>query len=205
MSETLAAKHSEELSVSPVKETRSSNRLEATLTSLILRQFREFWYYYLLAFVSLVFLHLIQSWLPFFARDMAQIATSGVGEISTWKLFAAALGIIFFRTSSRLLFFYPARILQKLLRVEMLDRLENSSPTRYRHYPVGQLYQIIASDMDQLRALIGFALLPHWQHMKWDASTPRPVSGFKSGWIPPESPMVLFTWGLVIALRIINL
>lgn len=137
----------------------SAQRLGVSLSALIWRQFCEFWYYYVAAIIALFCLHFTQSWLPFFARDMAHVITTGVGSVATWKLFAAAIGIIFFRTASRLLFFYPARILQKYLRVEMIDRLESSSPTRYKHYPVGQLYQIIASDMDQLRALIGFALL----------------------------------------------
>ena len=134
-------------------------RLGVTLPRLILTQFKEFWPYYVSALLCLFGLHYTQSWLPFFARDMADIITSGVGAVATWKLFLAALGIIFFRTASRLLFFFPARILQKFLRIEITARLESSSPTRYKHYPVGQLYQIIASDMDQLRALIGFALL----------------------------------------------
>ncbi|MCR9204400.1 MAG: ABC transporter ATP-binding protein/permease, partial [Halobacteriovoraceae bacterium] len=70
-----------------------------------------------------------------------------------------ALGIIVFRTSSRLLFFYPARVLQKNLRVELLEKLEAVSPTRYRHHSDGQLFQVLQMDMEQLRALIGFALL----------------------------------------------
>ncbi len=135
------------------------NRLSVTLTKLILTQFGEFWPYYLAALVCLFGLHYTQSWLPFFAQDMAEIITSGTGEVATWQLFLAAIGIILFRTASRLLFFYPARVLQKFLRIEITARLEDTSPTRYRHYPAGQLYQIISNDMDQLRALIGFALL----------------------------------------------
>lgn len=135
------------------------NRLSATLPKLILTQFLEFWPFYLAALVCLFGLHYTQSWLPFFAQDMAELITKSTGHVATWQLFLAAIGIIFFRTASRLLFFYPARVLQKHLRIEITARLEDTSPTRYRHYPAGQLYQIIAGDMDQLRALIGFALL----------------------------------------------
>lgn len=103
--------------------------------------------------------HWIQSHLPFLAKELADVVQTGTENIETWKFFALALGIIVFRTSSRLLFFYPARVLQKHLRVELLEKLEAVSPTRYRHHSDGQLFQVLQMDMEQLRALLGFALL----------------------------------------------
>lgn len=134
-------------------------RLHRDLGSLLGYQFLEFWPYYLSALACLYGTHWIQSHLPFLAKELADIVEVGAEKIETWKFFALALGIIIFRTSSRLLFFYPARILQKELRVELLAELEAVSPTRYRHHSDGQLFQVLQMDMEQLRALIGFALL----------------------------------------------
>ncbi len=138
---------------------KSMNRLDLNLTALIFRQFREFWYYYLGALLTLVATHWIQSTLPFYARDLAEMVEKGSEGIETWPFFLLAIGIIVFRTSSRLLFFYPARVQQKLLRVELLERLENTSPYRFEKHGAGQLFQVLNGDLEHIRALIGFALL----------------------------------------------
>lgn len=130
-------------------------RLQRSLGKLIVMQFVEFWYYYLGAIICLFALHHIQSELPFMAKKLAE---PGV-DVSVWMFGVFALAIILFRTGSRLLFFYPARVLQKELRVELLRRLESVSPSRYGDTNAGQLFQVIGNDMEQMRALIGFALL----------------------------------------------
>ncbi len=136
-----------------------SKRLHRGLPGLLIHQFREFYYFYLAAFLCLALTHWTQGHLPVLARDLALVVTGKGGEFSPWIFVLLAVGIIFFRTGSRLLFFYPARILQKLLRLEILDILESACPLRYEHHSSGQLFQVISQDMDQLRALIGFALL----------------------------------------------
>lgn len=92
------------------------------------------------------------------AKALAENISKGM-DYPLGKLFLLAVGIIIFRTSSRLLFFYPARILQKLLRIELVEILEKASPFRYKSYPKGQLFQVIGNDIEEVRALIGFALL----------------------------------------------
>ncbi len=136
-----------------------NKRLHRSLSGVLYHQFLEFWPYYIGALGCLYGTHWIQSHLPFLAKELADIVSEGAETIETWKFFALALGIIIFRTSSRLLFFFPARVLQKNLRVEILEKLEAVSPTRYRHHSDGQLFQVLQMDMEQLRALIGFALL----------------------------------------------
>ena len=135
------------------------NRLQYTLKQLLFHQFIEFIPYYIGAFGCLYMTHWIQSRLPFLAKELADIVETGVDKINTWEFFVLAAGIIIFRTSSRLLFFYPARVLQKDLRVELLEKLEGATPLRYRQHSDGQLFQVLQMDMEQLRALIGFALL----------------------------------------------
>lgn len=133
-------------------------RLGQPLLSLLLKQFFEFWYYYLGAFVCLFLTHYIQSELPFIAKELADKISEGM-DYPVTKLFYLAIGIVIFRTSSRLLFFYPARVLQKLLRVEVIKRLEESSPYRYMKHSKGQIFQVVGGDLEEVRALIGFALL----------------------------------------------
>lgn len=134
-------------------------RLKKTLPQLLWHQFIEFWPYYLGALFSLFMTHWIQSHLPFLAKELAESTSESLKNFPSWKFFLFAIGIIVFRTGSRLLFFYPARILEKLLRIELLSSLENTSPARYRSYSDGQVYQVMSMDMEQMRALIGFALL----------------------------------------------
>lgn len=133
-------------------------RLDRNLFSLIIHQFLEYWYFYIGAIVCLFATHTIQSKLPFWARELADLVSSG-DQIEVGKFFWLAIGIIIFRTGSRLLFFYPARVLQKDLRVELLEKLEKAHPSRYLKHSDGQVFQVLMMDMEQLRALIGFALL----------------------------------------------
>ncbi len=134
-------------------------RLHRNLAQLISFQFLEFGPYYLGALFCLFATHWIQSHLPFLTKELADLIEKGDAVIETSPFLWLALGTIVFRTLSRLLFFYPARVLQKELRVELLDRLEKRNPSRYRNYNDGQIFQILSLDMEQLRALIGFALL----------------------------------------------
>lgn len=136
-----------------------ANRLDLSLIALIVRQFKEFWYYYLGALLTLFATHWIQSTLPFYAKDLAEMVEEGSAAIDIMPFVLLAAGIIVFRTSSRLLFFYPARVQQKLLRVELLERLENTSPYRFEKHSAGQLFQVLNGDLEHIRALIGFALL----------------------------------------------
>ncbi len=82
-----------------------------------------------------------------------------LGEASVWIFVGLAFGILIFRTGSRLLFFYPARVQQKLLRMELLSYLEKVPPARYAGRSQGQIFQILFDDINNLRAFIGFGLL----------------------------------------------
>lgn len=133
--------------------------VDQTLGRLIINQLLDYWPYYLIALVSLYFTHSIQSFLPFLAKELAKKVSVGFAEVSLAQFAWLALGIIIFRTSSRLFFFYPARILQRNLRVQLVELLESRSPYRYQLFSPGQLFQIVGNDMEQIRALVGFALL----------------------------------------------
>jgi ATP-binding cassette subfamily B protein len=132
------------------------NRLEFNFKDLIKDQTFEFKYYYLFGTLFLFFTHKIQSELPFLAKELADLVGDSKNSINVSKFFWFALGIIIFRTSSRILFFFPARVLQKYLREELLRKIQESNPIRYKSLSSGQLFQYLTGDIDQIRALIGF-------------------------------------------------
>ncbi len=120
----------------------------------------EFKWFYLGAFICLYVLQVFQSQLPERIRALTQLmASGGLKDASVWVFLGLAIGILFFRTFSRLLFFYPARVQQKLLRMEMLDLLESVPSTRYANRSQGQIFQVLFDDVNNLRAFIGFGLL----------------------------------------------
>jgi ATP-binding cassette subfamily B multidrug efflux pump len=131
-------------------------RMDLDFKGLIASQFKEFKLYYLLGIICLIATHKIQSELPFMAKELADLVSKNINGLHPAKFFWFALGILIFRTSSRILFFYPARLLQKYLRTELLLKLEGATPARFRHLNSGQLFQYLTGDIDQIRALIGF-------------------------------------------------
>lgn len=133
--------------------------LERTLFGFIIHQIKRFWGYYIGAIVALFLTHLTSSYLPQLAKELAELVESGTENFNTTQFFWLALGIIIFRTSSRLLFFYPARVMERDIRVDILNGLETSRPERYESFSSGQLFQALNADTEQMRALIGFALL----------------------------------------------
>jgi ABC-type multidrug transport system fused ATPase/permease subunit len=133
-----------------------NKRLNLSFKKLLISQFGEFKLFYILGIFCIVITHKIQSDLPFLAKELADKIALNINELHPSKFFFLALGIIVFRTTSRILFFYPARQLQKFLRSELIEELETKSPLRFRHLSSGQLFQYLTGDIDQIRALIGF-------------------------------------------------
>ena len=135
-------------------------RLDLSLGGVVWRQLREFWWVYLMAISAMYLTHRLQVELPFIARDLGQLVIDRkMGEIPYTQYLWLALGIIFFRTSSRALFFWPARVLQGLLQEELTMRVEQSPPWRYQSHSSGQIYQCLITDMLNIRGFIGFGLL----------------------------------------------
>lgn len=137
-----------------------TSRIHRKFGPWILHHAFEFKWYYLGAFICLYVLQIFQSQIPERIRQLTQIMKVGqIEDASVWIFLLLALGILFFRTSSRLLFFYPARVQQKLLRMELLELLEIVPSTRYQKRNQGQIFQIIFDDINNLRAFIGFGML----------------------------------------------
>lgn len=126
----------------------------------IFNHFFEFIPYYIGAIFSLYVLHRTQAEIPQLAKDLGdKVISHQMGDIKISWFFVLAFLIIIFRTLSRWLFFYPARIQQKNLRIEMIELIEKANPTNYEDYNDGQMYQVLFNDFNRLRGFIGFALL----------------------------------------------
>lgn len=135
-------------------------RLQRNFISWLVFHTFEYWYYYLGAIASLYFLHFYQSRIPEMAKELGDLATSNrLGEVDIVDFLLLAFYILFFRTFSRLLFFYPARVQQKNLRVEVMHRLERVLPENYKDLSDGDLFQRIVTDFNRIRGFMGFALL----------------------------------------------
>jgi ABC-type multidrug transport system fused ATPase/permease subunit len=135
-------------------------RLSRKFLPWLVAQGVEFWPYYLGATVCLFFLHQFQSWVPELAKNLGDLIGEGrIAEVNVANFFYVAVAILTFRTLSRLLFFYPARIQQKLLRNELLGLIENAHPEQYQKYNDGDLFQTLYNDFNRLRGFVGFALL----------------------------------------------
>ena len=137
-----------------------SNLSGSSLGALLVRLAREYWWVYLSALLGIFFTHLLQVELPFIAKQLGELVLADKTEdIPYFRYLLIALGIIMFRTSSRVLFFWPARVLQGRLMEEITVRLEQCPPWRYQSYSTGQLYQHLVNDIVSVRAFIGFGLL----------------------------------------------
>lgn len=137
-----------------------TSRLQRRFGPWILHHSWEFKWFYLGAFLCLALLQYLQVQIPERIRTLTELMGQGrLSEISEWVFVGLAFGILIFRTLSRLLFFYPARVQQKLLRMEMLEKLESVPTSRYASYSQGQVFQILFDDINNLRAFIGFGLL----------------------------------------------
>lgn len=137
-----------------------TSRLHRRFGPWVIHHAFEFKWFYLGAFLCLYVLQVFQSEIPGRIRELTELlGTESVQGTSVWIFVGLAGGILLFRTSSRLLFFYPARVQQKLLRMELLELLEKVPSTRYQHRSQGQIFQILFDDINNLRAFIGFGLL----------------------------------------------
>jgi ATP-binding cassette, subfamily B, multidrug efflux pump len=137
-----------------------TSRLGRRFVPWLLHHGLEFKWHYLGAFLCLFVLQNLQVLIPEKIRTLTELMGEGrLGEASVWVFVGLAFGILIFRTLSRLLFFYPARVQQKFLRMELLGLLEKVPTTRYAGRSQGQIFQILFDDVNNLRAFVGFGCL----------------------------------------------
>lgn len=176
----------------------ASQKLQGTLLQLLGLQLRDYWPWYLIGTMCLVVTHYIQSFLPQWALDLTSLIGNDEANRPIIKFLLLAIGIIIFRTLSRLLYFNPARYMQKSLRLEMLKKLEKTNPDRYEAYSDGQIFQVLFSDIEQVRAVVGFAVLQVFNALiAFAVIVPKMMSIHQEllwGLIPLLLVMILFSW-----------
>jgi len=107
-----------------------------------------------------VILQELQSAIPQRIRTLTANLELKIFQSDVFFIFLGlALGILIFRTFSRLLFFYPARVQQKIMRLEILGLIEKASFFRLDQFQQGKLFQVLFDDVSNLRAFVGFGLL----------------------------------------------
>lgn len=152
----------------------------------------EFWYYYIGATVCLYMLHYFQSEIPELAKNLGDMVDDGkLANIDIKYFFFLAASILFFRTFSRLLFFYPARIQQKNLRLELISKIENATPSNYADYNDGQLFQTIYNDLNRIRGFVGFALLQLGNIIIAASIFIPKINEFNSSFLVAFTPMII--------------
>lgn len=135
-------------------------RIQKPFFKLIGGQILEYKHYYGAAVICIIATNYFQSELPFYAKELGDLVVNQqLDQVPYHVYILVALGIILFRTLSRVLFFYPARILQGHMMGELIDLLESSNPYRFKEFTSGQLYQTLQVDIQAMRGFVGFALL----------------------------------------------
>ena len=157
--ETMSVGNCKKTEVKDLNEGRRRNLLRSFVL-LSWGQILQFWPYYLFSCLFLFITHSIQSELPFLVKSMADMVENpSEQKVGVADLLWIAVGIIVFRSFSRIFMFYPARVSEKNLRVKILRLLERVSPTRYQNYDDGAIFQILGKDVEEIRTFFGFAFL----------------------------------------------
>lgn len=159
----------------------------------------EYWYYYLGAVVCLYSLHHFSSEIPLLAKQLGDSAMSGnLEDIDVPQFFLLAFYILLFRSLSRLLFFYPARIQQKHLRMELVHRLETAPPRNYKNFNEGAIFQTVYNDLNRIRGFMGFALL-HFGNIVIASFIFIPkINSFNSDFLIAFSPLIATVFGFSV-------
>ena len=141
------------------REGRRRNLLKS-FADMSWGQILDFWPYYFFSCAFLFATHSIQSELPFLVKSLADMVGDSSGQkVGVTDFLWIAVGIIVFRSLSRILMFYPARVRERNLRIKILRLLERASPTRYKDYDDGAIFQILGKDVEEIRTFLGFAFL----------------------------------------------
>lgn len=111
------------------------------------------------AVVSLVLLHFFQVKTTL----LIQVISNQGGSVSISsiiiQLTLLSIGIFVFRTFSRCLFFFPARLQQTDLRRKFFNMLSQCDPILWKNNTIGKLFEIVITDFEELRVFFGFMFL----------------------------------------------
>ncbi|MBP9674700.1 MAG: ABC transporter ATP-binding protein [Bacteriovoracaceae bacterium] len=154
-----------------------------------LRQ-NSFWW--IAGTICLALTQYAQSYLPFYAKSLGDTLAQHTDQsLSASKILMLAFFIFFFRTLSRLFFFYPSRRFQHSVFKTLLEKVEETPPERYRDINAGQFYQILYEDLDWYKDLFGFVFL-HLSNIALALVIILPsLAGFSKYLLLPLLPMIV--------------
>jgi ATP-binding cassette subfamily B protein len=103
--------------------------------------------------------------IPEFIQKSVDLIGSGPEEGRTefyhnvLLIFALALVLILVRTFSRILIFFPARLIEKKLKGEMFKKLSSFGKDYYDQNPTGNIISRVNNDINGVRMITGFGIL----------------------------------------------
>ena len=182
-------------------DQRTGTKLDRGMWGMLAQQLLDFKYYYILGLICLFITHYIQSQLPVLAKEVAELIGKGEKFDRYTILLLFAVGIIVFRTLSRLFYFFPARVLERDFRLFLVKRMERSPPFRYHSMDSGDIFQTMFSDVEQMRAMVGFAILQLGNVFVAGVVLIPQISAFHPKLVLPLLPMLLasMTFTIIVA------
>lgn len=136
--------------------------------NLVLRFSRTYilpyWLWYVDGVVALVITTWLQVQIPLLLGQAVDALVLGADGMDTVLRIAGIIGlmglaIIMVRTTSRVLFFTPGRLVEAEVKRDLFTRILEHQPAFLRQWPAGDLVSRASSDVNSLRLLSGFGLL----------------------------------------------
>lgn len=131
----------------------------------LLKYTHQYRWWYTGGIIFLALTVLISVSIPGFIQKSIDLITNGrtgnEGEFQKNILIivALALGLILVRTLSRILIFFPARLIERKLKGEMFSKLASFGKDYYDLNPTGTIISRVNNDINGVRTIVGFGIL----------------------------------------------
>ena len=133
--------------------------------NFLLKYTHRYRWWYTGGIIFLILTVWISVTIPGFIQKSIDLISSGPEEGKTdfynnvLIIFALALVLILVRTLSRILIFFPARLIEKQLKGEMFRKLASFGKDYYDQNPTGNIISRVNNDINGVRMITGFGIL----------------------------------------------
>ena len=131
----------------------------------LLKYTHQYRWWYTGGIIFLVFTVLISVSIPgFIQKSIDLIANGRAGNEADFQknvliIVALAMGLMLVRTFSRILIFFPARLIERKLKGEMFSKLASFGKDYYDVNPTGTIISRVNNDINGVRMITGFGIL----------------------------------------------
>ena len=131
----------------------------------LLKYTHQYRWWYTGGIIFLILTVWVSVTIPEFIQKSVDLIGSGPEEGRTefyhnvLLIFALALVLILVRTFSRILIFFPARLIEKQLKGEMFKKLSSFGKDYYDQNPTGNIISRVNNDINGVRMITGFGIL----------------------------------------------